>query len=108
LLDNAVSYTPEGGHILASILESHNKFIITVSDSGPGIPDEAKEKVFSRFYRYDQSRTDKNHFGLGLSIAKEIIELHEGAIAVQDSAEGGAKFIVVLPANTNNKQVLIH
>lgn len=101
LFDNAVSYTPEGGHILASILESHNKFIITVSDSGPGIPDEAKEKVFSRFYRYDQSRTDKNHFGLGLSIAKEIIELHEGTITVQDSAEEGAKFIVVLPANTN-------
>ncbi|MCD7840996.1 MAG: HAMP domain-containing histidine kinase [Lachnospiraceae bacterium] len=101
LFDNAVSYTPEGGHILAAILESHNKFIITVSDNGPGIPDEAKEKVFSRFYRYDQSRTDKNHFGLGLSIAKEIIELHEGTITVQDSAEGGAKFIVVLPANTN-------
>ncbi|MCD8013458.1 MAG: cell wall metabolism sensor histidine kinase WalK, partial [Lachnospiraceae bacterium] len=64
LFDNAVSYTPEGGHILAAVLESHGKFIITVSDSGPGIPSEAKEKVFSRFYRYDQSRTDKNHFGL--------------------------------------------
>ncbi len=101
LFDNAISYTPEGGHILAAILESHNKFIITVSDSGPGIPDEAKEKVFSRFYRYDQSRTNKNHFGLGLSIAKEIIELHEGTIAVQDSAEGGAEFIVALPAKTN-------
>jgi len=56
--------------------------------------------VFSRFYRYDQSRTDKNHFGLSLSIAKEIIELHEGTIAMQDSAEEGAEFIVVLPANT--------
>lgn len=105
LFDNAISYTPEGGHILAAILESHNKFIITVSDSGPGIPDEAKEKVFSRFYRYDQSRTDKNHFGLGLSIAKEIIELHEGTIAVQDSVEGGAKFTVVLPVYANSKQI---
>lgn len=97
LFDNAISYTPEGCHILASISEAHNYFTITVCDNGPGIPDEAKKEIFLRFYRYDQSRTDKNHFGLGLSIAKEIIELHGGTIMAGDFDEGGAKFTITLP-----------
>lgn len=101
LFDNAVSYTPEGGHILASISEGHNCFVITVSDNGPGISDEAKKEIFQRFYRCDQSRTNKNHFGLGLSIAKTILDLHGGTISITDSPEGGASFTVTLPASKN-------
>lgn len=101
LFDNAVSYTPEGGHILASIMEKHSQFIFTVSDNGPGIPDTKKKEVFSRFYRCDQSRTDKNHFGLGLSIAKEIVELHGGTISANDSKEGGAEFTIRFPVYKN-------
>lgn len=97
LFDNAISYTPKGGHVLTGISYKHNQFIISIADNGPGIPDEAKKEVFCRFYRYDKSRTDKNHFGLGLSIAQRIVVLHGGTISVIDSAEGGAEFIVMLP-----------
>lgn len=97
LLDNAVAYTPQGGTIRISVVLRANAVMISVADSGPGIPDENKENIFRRFYRCDNSRTDKNHFGLGLSIAKEIIDLHSGTIAVADSGLGGAEFTVLLP-----------
>ena len=97
LLDNAITYTPQGGAIRISVLSRANAVMISVSDSGPGIPDESKENIFRRFYRCDNSRTDKNHFGLGLSIAKEIIDLHSGTISVTDSRLGGAEFAVLLP-----------
>lgn len=97
LLDNAISYTPSGGIIQISVLFNANTVTISVSDSGLGIPDESKKSIFNRFYRCDNSRTDKNHFGLGLSIAKEIIDLHSGTITVVDSNLGGAKFVVMLP-----------
>lgn len=102
LLDNAISYTPQGGTIQVAVSLQTNHVIISVADNGPGIPDESKEKIFHRFYRCDNSRTDKNHFGLGLSIAKEIIDLHNGTIAAVDSPIGGAKFIVTLPLNSKH------
>lgn len=97
LLDNAISYTPQGGTIRVSLALQINAARIAVADSGPGIADAYKEKIFHRFFRCDQSRTDKNHFGLGLSIAKEIVELHGGTITAADSQLGGAEFIVTLP-----------
>lgn len=97
LLDNAVSYTPHGGLIQISLSLQPDQVTISVADNGPGIPDEHKEKIFHRFYRCDSSRTDKNHFGLGLSIAKEIIDLHGGTISAADSHLGGAEFMVELP-----------
>ena len=101
LLDNAVAYTPQGGTIRISVLLRANAVMVSVADSGPGIPDESKENIFRRFYRCDHSRTDKNHFGLGLSIAKEIIDLHDGTITAADSSLGGAEFTVSLPLNTS-------
>lgn len=97
LLDNAVSYTPEGGRIRLSVESSPKFHAIKVADSGCGIPDDMKEKVFERFYRADGSRTDKDHFGLGLCIAKELVGLHGGSIAVSDNEGGGAVFTVKLP-----------
>lgn len=97
LLDNAVSYTPKSGTIQISLALQAGKALISVSDSGPGIPDPDRENIFHRFYRCDSARTDKSHFGLGLSIAKEIIELHNGTISVTDSPLGGAQFIIKLP-----------
>ncbi|MDO4522475.1 MAG: HAMP domain-containing sensor histidine kinase [Eubacteriales bacterium] len=99
LLDNAISYTPQGGTIQVFLLLQSNHILISVADNGPGIPDEYKDKIFQRFYRCDNSRTDKNHFGLGLSIAKEIIELHNGTISAVNSKIGGAEFVVKLPLN---------
>lgn len=100
LLDNAITYTPQGGAIRISVLSKANAVTISVSDSGSGIPDEDKENIFRRFYRCDNSRTDKNHFGLGLSIAKEIIDLHSGTITVTDSILGGAEFTILLPLDS--------
>ena len=100
LLDNAITYTPQGGAIRISVLSGANAVTISVSDSGSGIPDEDKQNIFRRFYRCDNSRTDKNHFGLGLSIAKEIIDLHSGTITVTDSILGGAEFTILLPLDS--------
>lgn len=94
ILDNAVSYTPEYGHISISAKIEKRYLSIEVSDDGPGIPDAEKPNIFGRFYRGDSSHTDKDHYGLGLSIAKEIIELHGGRIAVSDSSGGGSLFFV--------------
>ena len=69
----------------------------TVADTGPGIPDGEKERVFERFYRTDRARTDREHYGLGLCIAREIISLHGGTIRAEDTPGGGATFVVELP-----------
>lgn len=96
LIHNAISYTREGG-ITVSLFRQNHRFVLSVSDTGPGIPDEEKEKIFDRFYRTESSRTTKGHFGLGLSIAHEIIAAHQGTIQVTDTSEGGATFTVLLP-----------
>lgn len=97
LLDNALSYVPENGKITLTVKKENAFFFLTVTDNGPGIPDSAKEAIFQRFYRADASRHDKQHFGLGLCIAKEIIHLHHGTISVSDAPGGGAAFQIRLP-----------
>lgn len=97
LLHNAISYTPAGGSIDLSLLYKKNRFHLTVADTGVGIPDEDKEKIFDRFYRAEKSRSTKGHFGLGLSIALEIVRLHHGTITVIDRPGGGSIFTVILP-----------
>lgn len=97
LLDNAAGYVPEGGKVRMGLEEKEKYFRITVEDNGPGISDQAKDAVFQRFYREDPSRKDKQHFGLGLCIAKEIIVLHHGKIEICDTPGGGATFVIKLP-----------
>ena len=100
LLHNAVSYTPENGFVTLSLTcrqDRKNLFEITVSDTGVGIPDSDKKRIFSRFYRAEKSRSAKGHFGLGLSIAYEIISAHHGRISVQDNLPCGSVFVVRLP-----------
>ncbi|MBS6944175.1 sensor histidine kinase [Blautia luti] len=77
--------------------QADGKLCFSVSDNGPGIPKTSREDVFRRFYRMDSSRKDKQHFGLGLSIAREIVSLHGGTIAVSETPGGGATFTIVLP-----------
>lgn len=107
LLDNALSYTPAGRTVtieadttLASNARSarhrHPQVHIQIADQGPGIPDDVKPHIFERFYRADTSRSKKEHFGLGLSIAKELVFLHGGTITVIDNEGGGSRFVVTL------------
>lgn len=96
LLHNAISYTPEGGLIRLKLEIIKEQFSISVSDTGVGIPDSEKEKIFDRFYRSEKARSEKGHFGLGLAIAYEIIKAHHGSIAVSDTPEGGAMFTILL------------
>ncbi|MCM1039399.1 MAG: HAMP domain-containing histidine kinase [Ruminococcus sp.] len=96
LLHNAISYTPEHGQIDLSLSCHKDRFSIAVRDNGIGIADEDKKKIFDRFYRVEKSRSTKEHFGLGLSIAYEIIKAHNGSILVSDAPGGGSIFTVTL------------
>lgn len=97
LLDNAISYVPENGKIILSLSQTETHFLIRVKDNGPGIPDFAKASVFRRFYQADSARNNRQHFGLGLCIAYEIISLHKGTISVLDTPGGGSTFQISLP-----------
>ncbi len=97
LIDNAVTYTVERDTILIRGYSRKNRLWLEVEDHGAGVSQDKKKEVFERFYREDKSRKDKNHFGLGLSIARELVELHGGSISIKDTAGGGATFIIGLP-----------
>lgn len=96
LISNALSYGKAGGYLKLALSYNKSCFWITVEDNGCGISDEDKPRIFDRFYRADKSRSGKEHFGLGLSIAKEIIDAHGGKILVTDTPGGGARFFVLL------------
>ena len=99
LLHNAFSYTPKGGKIFLTLSYNQSNFLLSVKDNGPGIPDSEKELIFGRFYRSEFSRNNKEHFGLGLCIAKELVRAHYGTIQVQDTPKGGSTFLVTIPLN---------
>jgi two-component system OmpR family sensor kinase len=97
LLRNAQKYA--AGRVALSALRRHDGGIeILVEDDGPGIPEEERERIFQPFYRLDRSRDRATGgFGLGLSIAHKAVALHGGALSVEDSRLGGARFVIALP-----------
>lgn len=97
LLDNALSYTPAPGRIRLGLQLGKNSLRVTVSDTGPGVPDSEKTRIFERFHRGEEARSHRSHFGLGLCIAAEIVKRHRGKLWVEDAQGGGAEFIVELP-----------
>ncbi len=97
LIDNALSYSPANSTISLHPSYKKNTFTLEVIDCGIGITDEQKKVIFDRFYRIDKARNDNKHFGLGLSIAKELIELQGGKISVSDTKGGGSTFTIELP-----------
>lgn len=98
LIDNAITYTPSGGTIWLQAFQLNNDIRVVVRDSGIGIEDSIKPYIFDRFFRADTSRSGKSHYGLGLSIAKEIIHLHYGKIKVENNdSNPGVSFIIDLP-----------
>ena len=97
LINNALNYTPSGGKVKLSLKAVNHHIEIYVIDNGIGISNSDKEHIFEPFYRRDSSHNSKEHFGLGLSIAYEIIKLHKGNIIIKDTLETGSTFIISLP-----------
>jgi signal transduction histidine kinase len=97
LIDNAIKYTPENGRVHLNLQVCGKDVVeIQVKDSGPGIAPQNRQKIFDRFFREESSRTTSGT-GLGLSLAKTIIEQHAGSISVQPGENEGSIFIVSLP-----------
>ncbi|MFR4440079.1 MAG: sensor histidine kinase, partial [Hungatella sp.] len=91
-LDNALHYSPEGKEIQIRVDMSSKELTFWIVDHGIGVEEKAKPFIFDRFYCADQSHTDKSHFGLGLSIAKELARMLQGKIGMEDTPGGGASF----------------
>jgi len=101
LLDNAIKYSPENKVIIVKSWKTKHFVDIQVKDQGVGIPAKDLPHIFDRFYRADASRTNTSTvgYGLGLSIAKMIVDQHHGSLSVKSLPENGTIFIVRLPAN---------
>ena len=95
LLGNAIKFTPVGGTISVKLARLENRIQVTVADTGPGIPPEALKHLFDKFYQADTSHSTEGN-GLGLALAKRIIDLHHGEIHVASSLGVGAAFTVYL------------
>ena len=95
-LDNAVSYSPPSSEVTLGASVEKNEMVITVTDHGVGISDKDKPYIFNRFYQCDKSRTQRDHFGLGLSIANELVNKLGGRIQLFDTAGGGCTFKIFL------------
>jgi two-component system OmpR family sensor kinase len=107
LVDNALRYTPDGGRVALSATQNPaaGKAQIRVSDTGQGIAPEDQARIFDRFYRADLARTRANgNTGLGLAIARAIVEVHGGTIGVQSTPGEGATFTVTLPTSKPSEQ----
>ena len=96
LLDNAVKYTPDGGSVTVSVEERGGGVALAVSDTGVGIPEDQLPLVFERFYRADAARAEEG-VGLGLSIARQIVEAHGGTIEARSNLGVGSTFVLLLP-----------
>ena len=98
LLDNAVRYTPAGGRIHVQARPDGKDALVTVHDTGIGIPPDALEQVFDRFYRGDEARNRQSGgVGLGLAIARELVTRHAGKISVTSSEGAGSTFTIRIP-----------
>ncbi|MEW6447299.1 MAG: HAMP domain-containing sensor histidine kinase [Bacillota bacterium] len=104
-LDNAVKYSPENSKVNVAATVKKNKVVITVQDSGIGIRASELPYIFNRFYRADASRTKSqvHGYGLGLAIAKSIIDQHSGKVDVKSTPEKGTTFTISLPQKHRKK-----
>ncbi len=99
LLDNAVRHTPEGGEVSVLVEAAGESVRVSVSDTGEGMPEEERGRIFDRFYRVDPSRSRATGgTGLGLTIARQLVEAHGGSIWAERRPEGGSRFVFEVPA----------
>ncbi|HEX9762720.1 MAG TPA: ATP-binding protein, partial [Acidimicrobiia bacterium] len=98
LLDNAIRHTPRGGQVTVDLETSSGRAVLTVADTGEGIPNRDLERVFERFYRVDSARSrGTGGTGLGLAIVRHVAESHGGEVSVQSELGRGSSFEVSLP-----------
>lgn len=98
LITNAIKYNKPGGKVEVTIAAEAKELVLTVKDTGVGIPEDAKQRIFERFYRVDKGRSKKvGGTGLGLSIVKHIVNYYEGSIEMESQLAVGTKFTVRLP-----------
>ena len=96
LVDNAIKYTPGGGHVMIKAFQRYQQACITVSDNGIGIPPEELSQIWNRLYRGDKSRSQRG-LGLGLCVVKAIAQAHKGEVAVASQPDSGSQFSLSLP-----------
>jgi signal transduction histidine kinase len=100
LLQNAIVHTPAGGSITVGAARKDDMVEISVTDTGEGIPAEELENIFERFHRVDKSRSRQTGgTGLGLTIAKSLVEAHKGEISVQSEPGKGSRFSFTVPVS---------
>jgi PAS domain S-box-containing protein len=100
LLSNAFKFSPEGGHVRCTLSQmGAQRLLLTVQDSGPGVPPDERQVIFARFGQGRASTGDSTGTGLGLAIVKEFVDLHAGTVSVINAPGGGAQFQVELPRN---------
>jgi len=98
IVENGIKYTYNGGNVIVGLEEDENNIYLTIADNGIGISEETLPKIFDRFTRGDTARSKKSGgFGLGLAIAKEIIDIHEGKVTVESKVGEGTVFKISLP-----------
>lgn len=98
IIENAVKYNVDNGWVKVTLNADHKNFHIKVADSGVGIPDDCKEKVFERFYRVDKARSrDTGGTGLGLAITRNVILMHKGTIKLYSESGEGTTFTIKIP-----------
>lgn len=96
LVENAIKYNTPGGTVTVGAVQQDKHIRLTVADTGTGIPEELKERVFEPFFRLDKSRSRAlGGVGLGLALVREIVSVHDGSIAVKDNPDGGTTFEVI-------------
>ena len=98
VLSNAIKFTPPGGKVSVAAKYAAGRLTMQVTDSGPGIPAEERDKIFQPFYRGSQGKRIVEGMGLGLSIARDIVVAHGGELRVEDSSVTGSSFILEIPA----------
>lgn len=105
LITNAIKYNKPGGRVDVTVTSETKELVITVADTGVGIPEDAKQRIFERFYRVDKGRSKKvGGTGLGLSIVKHIVNFYEGSISVESKLQEGTRFVVRLPLKKSQEK----
>ena len=98
LVENAIKYNFSGGTVTVTATQQNSQLHLTVEDTGNGIPEELKERIFEPFFRLDKSRSrELGGVGLGLALVREIVRVHNGSILVKNNANSGTTFEVIFP-----------